>query len=158
MTRDEEPTATVRQELLEVEARRCRALVDVDVAELESLLDDDLVHIHAPGVVHSKSQLLEHLETRRAYLSVDRGELTIRLVGDVAIMTGTLTNRLRNPDGGERTLHGVATQVLKRHSDGRWRFVSFQLTPTAEQVWPALPSEQKEQRESADSAESKEKA
>ena len=57
-------------------------------------------------------------------------------------MTGPITNRLRTADGGERTLAGVATQVLHRDDGGRWRFVSFQMTPYGEQTWPALPSPQ----------------
>lgn len=141
MTKVDEPTASVRAELLDVERRRCEALVAVDVDALASLLDDELVHIHAPGVTHSKAQLLEHLATRQPYLNTVRGELAIRIVGDVAIMTGPLTNRLRNPDGSERTLSGVATQVLRRDAEGAWRFVSFQMTPTGEQVWGSLPSE-----------------
>lgn len=52
-----------------------------------------------------------------------------------------MINRLRTPDGGERTLGGVATQVLRRCADGQWRFISFQMTPNGDEVWPRLPSE-----------------
>ena len=135
---DPEQTAA---ELYDVERRRQQALVDVDLDTLDELFDDTLVHIHAPGVVHDKAQLLEHTATRRAYLEISRGELTIRLFDDVAVVTGPITNRLRTADGGERTLAGVATQVLHRDEHG-WRFVSFQMTPYGEQAWPALPSEQ----------------
>ncbi|MGW8482394.1 YybH family protein [Microbacterium sp. NPDC055903] len=144
MTATEQPDAAVRDAILEVEERRRRALIDGDLTTLDELFDEELVHIHAPGLTHTKAQLLEHVATRRAYLDMVRGELSIRLVGDVAIMTGPITNRLRNPDGSERTLGGVATQVLRRGADGAWRFVSFQMTPTGEQVWGALPSESTE--------------
>ena len=134
--------AATRAELLAVEERRRRALLAVDLPALDELYDDSLVHVHAPGVTHDKAQLLEHIATRQAYLDMARGELNIRLVGDdVAVLTGRLTNRLRSPDGGERTLGGVVTQVLRRCADGEWRFVSFQMTADGEQVWPALPSE-----------------
>lgn len=135
---DEEAAA-----LLAVEDRRRRALIDVDLDALDALFDDALVHIHAPGVTMDKAQLREHTETRRAYLRIDRGDLRIRLVGeDVAVLTGPITNRLRTAEGGERTLAGVATQVLHRGGDGAWRFVSFQMTPLGEQAWGALPSQQ----------------
>lgn len=126
-----------------VEARRLRALAEGDLEALDELFDDSLVHIHAPGLVHSKAQLLEHVATRRPYLGTRRGDLAIRVVGDVAVMTGELVNRLRTQEGGERTLGGVATQVLVRADDAAlgWRFVSFQMTPTAEQAWDPLPSE-----------------
>jgi len=131
-------------ELLDVERRRQEALIAVDLEALDALFDDTLVHIHAPGLVQGKAQLLEHTATRRAYLEITRGDLGIRVVGDVAVVTGPITNRMRAPSGGERTLEGVATQVLHRGADGGWRFISFQMTPYGEQAWPALPSEQQD--------------
>jgi ketosteroid isomerase-like protein len=135
--------AQTAQALRAVEERRLRALQDGDLATLDDLFDETLVHIHAPGLTHSKAQLLEHVATRRPYLGTVRGELTIRVAGDVAIMTGELVNRLRTKEGGERTLGGVATQVLVRAADAElgWRFVSFQMTPLGEQAWGTLPSE-----------------
>lgn len=132
---------TTRAEILDVEQRRAQALLAVDLPALDDLFDDSLVHTHAPGVTHDKAQLLEHVATRQAYVDVQRGELLVRVIGDVAIMTGRITNRLRNPDGSERVLGGQLIQVLRRCSDGAWRFVSFQITPDGEQVWGALPSE-----------------
>jgi ketosteroid isomerase-like protein len=131
----------VAAELLAVEQRRQKALIDVDLETLAALFDDSLVHIHAPGVSHNKAQLLEHTQTRRAYVEITRGELVQRVIGDVAVVTGPIVNRLRTAEGGERTLGGVATQVLVR-GDGGWRYVSFQMTPTGEQAWPQLPSQQ----------------
>lgn len=136
-----EPDQATRDEILGVEERRQRALLDVDLTTLDGLYDESLVHIHAPGVTHTKAQLLEHIATRQAYLDMRRGELTIRLVGDVAIMTGRLTNRLGSEDGSERVVGGMVTQVLRRGEDGAWRFLSFQMTPDGTQAWGALPSE-----------------
>jgi ketosteroid isomerase-like protein len=141
--------AATRNEVLAAEERRRQALLAVDIPALEDLYDDSIVHIHAPGVTHNKTQLLEHVATRQAYVDMVRGDLNIRVVGEVAIMTGQLTNRLRSPDGRERTLSGPVTQVLRRCDDDQWRFVSFQMTPEGEQVWGALPSE----RQPADNSE-----
>ncbi|GAA3880700.1 hypothetical protein GCM10022381_23690 [Leifsonia kafniensis] len=128
--------------VLDLENRRHQALIAVDLAALDAMFDEDLVHIHAPGLTHNKTQLLEHVDKRRPYLETRRGELTIRVIGDVLIVTGPLTNRLRSPEGGERTIGGVVTQVLRRDNAGTWRFLSFQMTPTGEHVWPTLPGEQ----------------
>ncbi|MGW4084945.1 nuclear transport factor 2 family protein [Streptomyces sp. NPDC004822] len=116
-----------------VEHRRQRALVEADLATLDEIFDDTLVHTHAHGITHTKAQLLAHTAARRPYLGISRGELLVRLVGDVAVMTGAQTNRLRTPDGGARTLTGVATQILHRHDGGDWRFISFQMTPSIAQ-------------------------
>lgn len=141
MSNMNEPDEETRDEILAVEELRQRALLDVDLVTLDSLYDETLVHIHAPGVAHTKAQLLEHIATRQAYLDMTRGELTIRIIGDVAIMTGRLTNRLGSEDGSERVVGGMVTQVLRRGDDARWRFVSFQMTPDGTQAWGALPSE-----------------
>ncbi|MFB7948726.1 nuclear transport factor 2 family protein [Kitasatospora phosalacinea] len=132
----------VRAEILAVEERRCAALLAVDVPALDELFDPTIVHTHAPGVTHDKAQLLEHVATRRAYLDIARGPLTIRLLGpDVAVVTGRIRNRLDSPDGTERTVRGQVIQVLRRCADGAWRYVSFQMTPDGEHVWPATDAE-----------------
>jgi ketosteroid isomerase-like protein len=127
------PDERVTAELHAVERRRQRALLEVDLDALDELLDDTLVYTHAHGITHTKAQLLEHTANRRPYLDITRGELLIRVFGDVAVITGPLTNLVRKPDGGERTLAGVAIQVLRRDDHNRWRFVSSQTTPYAEQ-------------------------
>ena len=136
-----EADEATRAEILAVEARRQQALLDVDLAALDDLCDQSLIHTHAPGLTHDKAQLLEHVRTRRAYRAMTRGPLTIRLIGDVAVMTGRLTNKLGSPDGTERSVSGQVIQVLRRCEDGRWRFVSFQMTPDGEHVWTPTAAE-----------------
>jgi ketosteroid isomerase-like protein len=131
----------VRAAVLAVEERRRRALLDGDLDALADLYDDSLVHTHAPGLTHDKAQLLEHVRTRRAYLDMSRGELLVRVVGEVAIVTGRLVNTLRGPDGGRRVVAGQVIQVLRRCPDGAWRFVSFQMTPDGEHVWTPTAAE-----------------
>lgn len=136
-------TGELRAEILATETRRRAALIAKDLDALDALFDDSLVHVHAPGEVHTKALLLEHVATRGVYLEITRGELTVRVVGDVAVVTGPITNRMKAPGGGERTLSGMVTQVLRRTDDGDWRFLSFQMTPYGDKVWGKLPSEQK---------------
>lgn len=134
--------AETRAEIIAVEQARREALLAVDLETLDGLYDESLVHVHAPGVVHNKTQLMEHVATRQAYLDMTRSDLRVRTVGEVAVMTGRIVNRLRTAEGGERVLGGVVTQVLVRGEDGRWRFMSFQMTPDGTQAWGGLPSEQ----------------
>jgi len=132
---------TTRAAILEVEEHRQRALLEIDLDTLRDLYDDSLIHTHAPGLTHTKAQLLEHVATRAPYKGATRGELTIRVIGDVAVMTGRLTNRLGSPDGSERIVAGQVIQVLRRCADGAWRFVSFQMTPDGEHVWTPTAEE-----------------
>ncbi len=118
--------------VLEAERRRQAALVAVDLAELDRLFADDLTHVHSTGMVHDKGQLMRHIDQKRAFISVTRGPLNVRIHGDVAVMTGPITNRMRSKDGsGEIVLEGFVTQVLRRSEEG-WKFINFQLTPARE--------------------------
>jgi ketosteroid isomerase-like protein len=119
--------------VLDAENRRRAALVAVDLKELDRLFAEDLIHVHSTGLVHTKAELLRHIDQKRAFLAVDRGPLQIRIEGDIALMTGLMINRMRAKDGnGEILLHGFVTQVLRRSTRG-WRFIRFQLTPVREQ-------------------------
>jgi ketosteroid isomerase-like protein len=124
--------ADERGAVLEAERRRQAALVAIDLAELDRLFADDLTHVHSTGLVHDKAQLLRHIDEKRAFISIMRGPLNVRLHGDIALMTGPMTNRMRSKDGsGEIVLEGFVTQVLRRTEDG-WKFISFQLTAARE--------------------------
>lgn len=142
-------SASAEAEILAVEKRRQDALISGDINALSDLFDDSLIHIHAPGLVHTKKLLLEHVAVRRAYIEITRQDLLVRVFGDTAVMTGGIVNRMHAPDGGERIVDGVVTQVLHRDADGQWRFVSFQMTPYGEEVWGKLPSEQNPKEENA---------
>lgn len=143
-TTDQTTDQTTEDQVLDLELRRRNALIAGDIDALDEIFDESLIHIHAPGLVHDKALLLEHVSTRQAYLGITRQDLKVRIFGDTAVLTGGIVNRMKAPDGGERTLDGVVTQVAHRGDDGRWRFVSFQMTPYGEQVWGQLPSEQEQ--------------
>ena len=117
-----------RRDVLRAEERRRAALVAVDMATLDALFADDLIHVHSTGLIHDKAQLLRHIEANRAFLAIERGDLAVRLYGDIAIMTGPMTNRMRRGSDGTALLDGTVTQVLRRQGGEAWRFVSFHFT------------------------------
>lgn len=112
--------------VVEAESRRRTALVSVDIPTLDALFADDLIHIHSKAVVHNKAQLLAHVSERKAYIRIDRGPLSVRFTGDIAVMTGSQVNYMR-VNGEEIVMRGMVTQVLRREG-GAWRFINFQLT------------------------------
>lgn len=146
--------AVTRAEILDVERRRIRALIDGDIGTLDELFDESIVHIHAPGLMHDKTQLLEHVAVRRAYRAIERGELNIRRFGDVAVVTGLIFNTLGSPDGTERKLSGPVTQVLHRDRAG-WKYLSFQMTPSGEHIWEPTASEKASQSSDTQSTDSR---
>ena len=119
--------------ILDVEHRRRVALVAVDLAELDRLFDEDLIHIHSTGLVHTKAELLRHIDQKRAFIGIERGSLQVRVEGNIAVITGAMTNRMRaQKSEGEVLMRGFVTQVLRRTADG-WKFLNVQLTPIREQ-------------------------
>jgi ketosteroid isomerase-like protein len=116
--------------VLEAEALRQQALIDVDMATLDALFAEDLTHVHTTGLLHDKPAIMRHIESRRAFIALKRGPLDVRVHGDMAVLVGSMTNRMRHPDGHEVVLDGVATQVLRREA-GHWRFIAFQFTLNA---------------------------
>ena len=119
--------ANDRDLILQAEDRRRAALAAADIAALDGLFSDDMVHVHSNGTVQDKAALLSYIQEKLAFVAIERGPLDVRLFGDVAIMIGAMTNHMRRRDGTAVVLKGTVTQVLKREA-ATWRFVSFQFT------------------------------
>lgn len=115
------------QAIFELERRRQKALVDVDLDTLHSLFDDELIHVHSTGLVHDKSQLMAHIARKRGFLAIERGPLHVQGTNALAVLSGPIINHLRGADGGEEQMHGFVTQVVHLTQEG-WKFLHFQLT------------------------------
>ena len=113
--------------ILDAEARRQSALIKVDLIELDRLFAVDLVDIHSNGMTHNKTDLLKYIEERRAFISIQREPLDIRIYGDSAVMIGMMKSQMRALDGRLVNLEGMVTQILHRANDV-WRFTLFQFT------------------------------
>jgi hypothetical protein len=111
-----------RTELLALEQRRCAAISAGDIETLSSLLGDDYVHVHMNAAVDDRAGHLRAVAQRPR--TTTRGEIQVRIYGELAVLTGELTNRM--PEA--RVVRAYCHQVAVRR-DGAWRFVSIQLTP-----------------------------
>lgn len=122
-------------EILRLENERRRALVEQDFAALAELFAEDVVYTHSTGAVQDKAAYLAYVQAGTfKFLSIDRGDLTIRFIGDVAISTGTMTNTIAVAGTPQTmSIETMVTQVFVKR-DGAWRHVIFQATRTAEPV------------------------
>ncbi|RTR53449.1 nuclear transport factor 2 family protein [Pseudomonas aeruginosa] len=121
----------IRETLLALEADRQRALVEEDLPLLSDLFADDLLYVHTTGLVQDKTQYLDYVRDVVRYLAVDRGDLTVQVLGDgVALMSGSQVNLLQKR-GGEESVRaeGFVTQTWVRGEQG-WRISSFHGTRT----------------------------
>jgi len=117
-----------RTEIFAAETRRCEALVKADQALLGELLHDDLIHVHTSGAADSKTDFLEALGTRRIFVSVQRLSYKVRPLGHVAVASGDVRQRLRNPVTGEKKDMLIATTQVWLQDSGRWQMLHFQAT------------------------------
>jgi uncharacterized protein (TIGR02246 family) len=113
-------------ELVELEARRCAAISAGDIEALESLLRDDYVHVHMNAAVDDRARHLAGVAKRPR--TTTRGEIQVRIYGDLAVLTGELINRMAVPGQEPRVVRAYCHQVAVRQ-DGAWLFASTQLTP-----------------------------
>ena len=114
-------TGTVRDEILALEKRRCTALTSGDVEALGELMADDLVHIHGNGAMDDKAGYLNGVETKYVFHRVERGDLNVRMYGDIAVVIGPLdqTVSVRGIDKLNQ-IKAIATQTWVRTSAG-WK-------------------------------------
>ena len=128
--------STLQQEITQCEQQRCDALVKGDIAALEKLLTQDLVHIHANGQSEDRSAYLNTVAQHLEFLTVQRVDLKIRASNaalNVAVATGELKQTIRVRANGQQVdMRIVTTQVWQRdEANGQWKQSSFHATNIA---------------------------
>jgi hypothetical protein len=110
-------------QLRELEQARCRAISELRLSELESILDDELTHTHVNGVIEDRDSYLLGLPGRPRHTVP--GEMDVRILGDAAVMTGALVNTAAQGDGVPRSVEIQALRVWRRVDGGPWRLLAF---------------------------------
>ena len=118
----------VKNEILEIEALRCRSLVEEDLATLERLLSDDLVYVHATGIVDGKPAYLALLREKVRFLAAVRERLDICIYDGLAVATGSLAQSIEIVESGQRVDMRLMTTQVWRHHESNWKLVNFQAT------------------------------
>ncbi len=112
---------TVREEIIALEKRRCAALTSGNIEAVRELMADDLVHIHGNGAMDDKAGYLKGVETKYVFHRIERGDLNIRIYGDVAVVIGPLdqTVSVRGIDKLNQ-IKAIATQTWVQNGAG-WK-------------------------------------
>jgi len=115
-------------DILELETRRSRALVEGDAATLDEIISDDYTHVETGGGVRDKAGFLGILSRPGVrFTSWVIEENTVRIYGDTAVVTGRYHNTVVTPAGEQPPKHARHIRVYVKH-DGRWRNVAHQAT------------------------------
>jgi ketosteroid isomerase-like protein len=112
---------SAKREIEALEKRRCAALTSGDVGALGELMADDLVHVHGNGHRDGKADYLYGVQHKYRFHTIERGELNIRVYGNVAVVVGPL-NQVVSVNGVDKlnTISAVVTQTWVRSGDG-WK-------------------------------------
>jgi mannose-6-phosphate isomerase-like protein (cupin superfamily) len=124
-----ESADSVKAQIVALEQSRCQAITNGNVDTLAAMLADDYVHVHGTGKVDTKAGFLSNIQQHPR--RTERGALTVRLYGDIAVVTGDQINYPQT--GSAPAVLASVTQVLRRIS-GHWRYESFQLTPRTDEA------------------------
>jgi len=103
-----------------------------DVAAMDKLLSDDYIGISMTGQVNTKAQQLDRARSRKLVLTrLDLGEMQIKLVGSIAIVTSRAQVEGTN-DGSPVMGTFRYTRVYQRLPSGDWKITSFEATRVPE--------------------------
>ena len=103
-----------------------------DVSALDRIIAGDWVCIDGAGLVINKRQLLDRVESRTAFLDPHKfDQITLRMFGGTAIVTGRLSGTRRDNDG-TFYLEQRYTRVYVKRND-RWQSVATQVTVVKEE-------------------------
>lgn len=115
------------EEVRAADARRFEAMVRRDREALDRLLADDLIYTHSTGQVETKTQFLASIASGGlVYRSIQPREVQVRLLGDVAVLTGRAELGVRAQER-DMDLAVRFTSVYVRR-DGVWRMAAWQST------------------------------
>jgi ketosteroid isomerase-like protein len=103
-----------------------------DVAAMDKLLSDDYIGISMTGQVNTKAQQLDRARNHKFVLTrLDLGEMQVKLVGAIAIVTSRAEVEGTN-DGTPVKGTFRYTRVYQRLPAGGWKITSFEATRVPE--------------------------
>ena len=103
-----------------------------DVSALDHIIADDWVCIDGAGLVITKRQLLERVESSATFFDPYRfDEINLRVFKDAAIVTGRLSGTKQNNDGTFYLEQRYTRVYVKRNN--RWQSVATQVTVVKEE-------------------------
>jgi ketosteroid isomerase-like protein len=117
-------TNAIVAEVRATDDRRVKSLLDKDYAALAQLLSDKLVYHHASGKVDNKdSYLSEFLSGKVCFVSSNRRNVIIDVIGDTVVCSGIAENEV-SVDGTTVLVKSRYFSVWARQHSG-WQMVAW---------------------------------
>jgi hypothetical protein len=120
-----------KEQILELEQRRFKAMCDGDADALGALLHNDLTYTHSSGTVDSKESYTRGVrEKLRDYQSVKASDAKVSLHGGAAVVHCRLRIDVK-VSGVPKIVESVALAVWV--DDGGWTCIAVHSTPQPKQ-------------------------
>ena len=119
--------------ILELDREWNEAYPRLDCVALDRIIADDWVCIDGSGMVITKSELLTRVASSASFLdSYKFDEITLRVFGAVAILTGRLSGQTKESD----SIHDIDQRYMRVYvkRNERWQAVATQVTKVKETV------------------------
>ena len=115
-----------QQEIIRLFEDGDRALMSVDVREMERIYAEDYVQSGESGRLSTRTDVIRNLTSRKIrFLSMKSTGRRVRLFGDFAIVHGSEEDEIER-EGARLVVRYVYMDVVVRR-DGRWQIVASQL-------------------------------
>ncbi len=117
----------VERQVLEVQAGRFQAMIDVDIEELDVVLSDDLTYTHTSGQIETKGEFLTSLRSQEiTYESIKPQEIKIRIYRNIAVVTGISAMRISVRE--QQLSFSIRFIEVYQKGDANWQLVAGQST------------------------------
>ena len=116
--------------VIEAEKARCRALIAADREATAALFDEGFTYTHSTGRVDTRQSYLASLGQRMRYLKATHSGVDVRLIDDVAVVTGDLDLVQQPPDAPSRDVAFRFIGVWRKRGND-WVAVAHQNTKRA---------------------------
>lgn len=120
---------STKQEIIDIEKDRMRAMVSGDLETLDSVLSADLTYVHTSAALDTKASILDGIKSGRLrYTVMDASEVSVKVYGEAAVITG-LANVEVSVSGRDLKFELKFTNVYINGTQG-WQMVAWQSTRT----------------------------
>jgi hypothetical protein len=113
--------------VIDLDRRRMQAMATKDIAQLETLLADDLIYTHSSARLDTKQSLIANMKSgATVYSSVEPSDVKAQDLGEVVVLTGAA--RIRVASQGKQLDFAVRFTDAYARRDGRWQMIVWQST------------------------------
>ena len=115
------------QTIIDLDAKRMKAMAAKDVATLEAVLADDLIYTHSSSRLDTKRSLIDAMVKGTAvYTGMEASDVKAQDLGDTVVLTGIA--QIKIVSSGTPSAFGVRFTDVYTRRNGGWQMVTWQST------------------------------